>query len=318
MPCPRCRSDVADYAAFCGQCGLPLEPMSATEPETHPHEALGTLGSSPPQTGWLPDPSGRWQYRYFDHGSTTDQVRVAGQTHQEPPISPVQGARGNVIPALRDGELLLHEAALISPDPEVPDGILTCTSERVLCFHTGRGQRDTNKGIGPLHVDWSFEFAVAEIPTLTHRVIMAPDFRHDGQAGVEIKVLSGCAFRPLKPLRKSPLGRQRVELWWKNVNVTKYLPAGWVPPAPPTAAGRFNRVLDEALFGGAHARRLADPDALSRGLAGFNRAMVRHHRPAWVRRQHLKFDLTAFVPTLLRVEEILHQWVAAAQRQGLG
>lgn len=74
------------------------QPNSAGAPATAADGALATsegwasaskqpvAGDQVPPAKWYPDPSGRYEYRYWDGSKWTDNVSRAGVTYKDPPV----------------------------------------------------------------------------------------------------------------------------------------------------------------------------------------------------------------------------------------
>jgi Protein of unknown function (DUF2510) len=87
MNCTACGAEVAEDHTFCGACGAPRPP--ATPPEAAPTpqattQAPITPAPPTPGPGWLPDPTGRFQYRYWDGTNWSASVSRQGSTESDP------------------------------------------------------------------------------------------------------------------------------------------------------------------------------------------------------------------------------------------
>jgi Protein of unknown function (DUF2510) len=91
MNCTVCGAEVTEDHTFCGACGAPRAP--ATPPEAaRPPQATTQAPITPapptPGPGWLPDPTGRFQYRYWDGANWSASVSRQGSTESDPITSP--------------------------------------------------------------------------------------------------------------------------------------------------------------------------------------------------------------------------------------
>jgi hypothetical protein len=76
----------------------------------HPHRAarpgagsVGPVEPTPPSAGWHPDPSGRYDFRYYNGQRWTSDVSVAGQRFVEPSVAPAMSPVPQFDPANRRG-----------------------------------------------------------------------------------------------------------------------------------------------------------------------------------------------------------------------
>jgi hypothetical protein len=87
MNCTACGAEVTGDHAFCGACGAPRPPATPTQvapPPQPPTQAPVPPVPPTPGPGWLPDPTGRFQYRYWDGTNWSASVSREGSTESDP------------------------------------------------------------------------------------------------------------------------------------------------------------------------------------------------------------------------------------------
>lgn len=284
-PTPTASTDGSgsDLSARCHHCGAHLRPGTKT------CENCGAQQGS--ETGWLPDPAGRWGARYFDNGQMTNQVRVAGSTYLESKRNFADVDESRIEAILINGERLLHEVWVYSDKR----GILALTSHRVLKYHTGRGDRSTRRGAGSLTVHWELVWnpqyldLVRKSATTGHGG--APDHLRPG-----VKILAGYESGPFKKVAKSDpelVGSKEIKL---QQRLEKHEDQG--PPETPDAE---KRTLLSAI--GLNRR-------MGRAFRRHNQAVTARAKqagsaPARVADEALELQLVGRTPALLRIDELL-------------
>lgn len=63
------------------------QPEPTPTPEPEPAAAATTTATASAPQGWYDDPSGRFQYRYWDGGQWTEHVSRDGQQYTDPPVA---------------------------------------------------------------------------------------------------------------------------------------------------------------------------------------------------------------------------------------
>jgi hypothetical protein len=81
-------SDVVTPIGASSMSGSPSQgngPSSAPQPAPQPTPQPAPVVTTP--AGWYPDPSGRFEMRYWDGDKWTEHVSRAGQTYTDPPVA---------------------------------------------------------------------------------------------------------------------------------------------------------------------------------------------------------------------------------------
>jgi hypothetical protein len=285
-PTPTASTDGSrsDLSERCHHCGAGLRPGAKT------CENCGAQQGS--ETGWFPDPAGRWEARYFDDGQMTDQVRVVGSTYLESKRNFADIDESRIEAVLINGERLLHEVWVYNDKR----GILALTSYRVLKYHTGRGDRSTRRGAGSLTLHWEFVWN-PQYPDLVRTSATTgqggggPDHLLPG-----VKVLAGYESGPFKRVGRSDpelVGSKTITLWPRLARDKDQGP----PETRDAVKGqlrsaiRLNRRLGKAF-------RRHNEAATETG----NRA---ESAPARVGDKALELQLVGRTPALLRIDELL-------------
>ena len=291
-PTPTASTDGSgsDLSERCHHCGAALRPGTKT------CENCGAQQGS--ETGWFPDPAGRWGGRYFDNGQMTNQVRVVGCTYLESKRNFADIDESRIEAILINGERLLHEVWVYNDKR----GILALTSFRALKYHTGRGDRSTRRGAGSLTLHWELVWNPQYLDQVRKSANTgqggAPDHPRTG-----VKVLTGYESGPFKQVGSSDpelVGSKTITLW-QRLEIDK-------DQGPPETPGAVKGTLRSAI-------------RLNRRLG---KAFRRHNQaatetgdqvgsvPARVEDKALELQLVGRTPALLRIDELLTAAAAAA------
>ena len=284
-PTPTASTDGSgsDLSERCHHCGAALRPGTKT------CENCGAQQGS--ETGWFPDPAGRWGARYFDNGQMTNQVRVAGSTYLESKRNFADIDESRIEAILINGERLLHEVWVYNDKR----GILALTSYRALKYHTGRGDRSTRRGAGSLTLHWELVWNPQYLDLVRKSAKTgqggAPDHLRTG-----VKVLAGYESGPFKKVGRSDpelVGAKTITLW-QRLEIDK---DQGPPETPGTVKGplrsaiRLNRRLGKAF------RRHNQAATETGNQAG--------SVPSRVEDKALELQLVGRTPALLRIDELL-------------
>ena len=216
----------------------------------------------------------------------TNQVRVAGGTYLDSKRNFADADDSRVETILLNGERLLHEAWVYNNKR----GILALTSYRVLKYHTGRGDRSTRSGTGPLTLDWELAWNPQYLD-LVRQGAAAGEQRAVDLLRSGVKVLAGYRSGPFTKVGRSDpelVGSQTITLWLRVEADTDQGAA--VAPAP---------VKDGAGWAKRLPRRLGDV------LKRRNRAGGHPESASPDENQAMELQLVGRTPTLLRIDELL-------------
>ncbi len=273
----------SDLSEQCHHCGAVLRPGTKT------CENCGAQQGS--ETGWFPDPAGRWGARYCDNGRVTNQVRVVGSTYLESKLNFADIEESRIEAILIKGERLLHEVWVYNDKR----GILALTSYRALKYHTGRGDRSTRRGAGSLKLHWELVWNPLYLDAVRKSAETgqggAPDHRRTG-----VRVLAGYESGPFKRVgRNDPelVGSKTITLW-QRVEIDKDQVPTETPGAgegPLRSAIRLNQRLGKAF------RRHNQVATETGNQVG--------SVPSRVEDKVLELQLVGRTPALLRIDELL-------------
>ncbi len=216
----------------------------------------------------------------------TNQVRVAGGTYLDSKRNFADTEHSRVETILFNDERLLHEAWVYNNKR----GILALTSYRVLKYHTGRGDRSTRSGTGPLKLDWELAWNPRYLD-LVRQGAAAGEQRAGDVLRARVNVLAGYQSGPFTKVGRSDpelVGSQTITLWHR-VEVDKDQGEAVAPASekdPSDSAKRLPRRMGDVLKrrnkAGSH------PESAS---PGENQAM--------------ELQLVGRTSTLLRIDELL-------------
>jgi hypothetical protein len=215
----------------------------------------------------------------------TNQVRVAGGTYLDSKRNFADADDSRVETILLNGERLLHEAWVYNNKR----GILALTSYRLLKYHTGRGDRSTRSGTGPLTLDWELAWNPQYLELVRQGAATgeqrAVDLLRSG-----VRVLAGYRSGPFTKVGRSDpelVGSQTITLWLR-VEADKDQGAA-VAPGTVKDPGGANRLP----------RRLGDV------LKRRNKAGGHPDAAPPDENQATELQLVGRTPTLLRIDEVL-------------
>ena len=216
----------------------------------------------------------------------TNQVRVAGGTYLDSKRNFADADESRIEAILFNGERLLHEAWVYNNKR----GILALTSYRVLKYHTGRGDRSTRSGTGPLELDWELAWNPRYLD-LVRQGAAAGERRAEDLLRTGINVLADYESGPFTKVGRSDpelVGSQTITLWHR-VEVNKDQGEAVARATEKDPPGPVNRLL----------RRLGD--VVKRG----NKAGSHPQSASPGENQAMELQLVGRTPTLLRIDELL-------------